>query len=422
MAEIDIVADQIERRLVADLIPYARNSRLHSAESVNKLAAGMREWGWTYPCLIDEDNGLICGHGRVLAAQKLKLTEVPVIVAKGWSEEKKRAYVIWDNKSSDLSIFDPDVLKIELSDLQSGGFDLSLTGFSSLELTSIFATQEGNTDPDEAPEPPAVPVSQAGDLWTFDGGHRLICGDCTSKEVVDRLLEGRKPHLLVSDQPFGVEYDPAWRSTEVPQVGKWKAPNRSHGAVQNDHRADWREAWALFPGDVIYVWHDASNPAATQLALEACGFEVRSQIIWRKSSMAVGRGHYHWAHEAMFYAVRKTANGHWAGDRKQTTVWDIDAPKRSETGHGTQKPVECMARPILNNSAPGDLVLDPFIGSGSSMIAAHTNKRVALGIEIDPKYCDVVCQRMIGFTGAQPILAETGETFEQVKARRLEVV
>lgn len=417
MAEIVIHSRQVEMLPLDALHGYDRNARTHPASQIQVLANIVREHGWTTPILIDDQDEIVAGHGRLEVARKLKMTEVPCVRLSNLSPEQIRMIRISDNQTGLLSGWADDLLKLELGDLQGLGADLSLTGFSSLELTSIFATQEGNTDPDEAPEPPAVPVSQAGDLWTFDGGHRLICGDCTSKEVVDRLLEGRKPHLLVSDAPYGVEYDPAFRSRLL-QDGA----HRAEGRVQNDHRADWREAWALFPGDVIYVWHDASNPAATQLALEACGFEVRSQIIWRKSSMAVGRGHYHWAHEAMFYAVRKTANGHWAGDRKQTTIWDIDAPKRSETGHGTQKPVECMARPILNNSAPGDVVLDGFMGSGSTMIAAHTNKRVALGIEIDPKYVDVTCLRMAAFTGAQPILAETGETFEQVKARRLEVV
>lgn len=690
----------------AVLVPYEKNARTHSAEQVRQIRRSIEEFGFANPILLrDDEQSIGAGHGRQLAALlRPPLKRVPTIVLKGLSDVQWRALIVADNKLAMNAGWDEGLLRLELGELAGEGFDLSIMGFSSLELNGLFATVEGETDPDDVPEPPKIPVSRSGDLWLFEGGHRVICGDCTSKEVVSRLLEGRAPVLCSTDSPYGVSYDPAWRSREVPQVGKFKAPNRSHGAVQNDTRADWREAWALFPGDVIYVWHDGANPAPTQLALEACGFEIRSQIIWRKTSMVVGRGHYHWAHETCqpagtmvkrvlkdgrwkqhseieevpieslrdgdkvasynpyesvirrrgrkirtskrhydgnmfsikcagkttratdghlfsarfdatasglqviylmrrgnwwrigqvrvfnsrgfgmadeladeawiiavtpnpseakvleqalscrygiptthwnversarteglrsaeqvakiysiigldriqtgalellaaygrspiypllekgekgifsrvctrlvracniipglmqlpvptsgedfnwepisgatfapfsgevysmdvekdahyiadglvthncFYAVRKTGNGHWTGGRKQTTVWDIDAPKRSETGHGTQKPVECMARPITSNSALGDLIYDPFLGSGSTLIGVHMNKRVLAGCEIDPVYVDVIVQRFANFTGLQPTLAETGETFEQVREARLEVV
>lgn len=421
MSEVKFMAEQIERRPTDALIPYARNARLHDSAQVSKIAASMREFGWTYAVLIDEEDGILCGHGRVLAAQKLKLAEVPVMVARGWSEAQKRAYILADNRLSLDATWDTALLKIELGDLQSSGFDIGLTGFSTLELTNLFSTIEGETDADEATEPAETPISLPGDLWCMQD-HRLLCGDSTSKEDVDRLLAGKSPHLLLSDQPFGVGYSPSWRTTDVPQVGKFKSPNRSHATVKNDDRADWREAWALFAGDVAYVWHDGSNPAATQLALEACAFEIRSQIIWRKTSMVVGRGHYHYAHESCFYAVRKGKNGHWVGDRKQTTVWDIDAPKRAETGHGTQKPVECMARAVRNNSAVGDVIYEPFSGSFTTGIACHENKRVCLAMEIEPRWVDAGVLRWERFTGLKATLAETGETFEEVRARRSEVV
>lgn len=417
MADVKFMAESVERRPTDALVPYARNARTHSPEQVGQIAASMREFGWTYPVLVDEDDGIIAGHGRVLAAQKLKLAEVPVMVARGWSEAQKRAYVLADNRIALSSGWDEGLLRVELGDLKAGGFDLSLTGFSSLDLTKLFSTTEGATDPDDVPDALPAPVSQLGDLWLC-GAHRILCGDCTSKEDVERLLAGRVPHLCSTDQPYGVSYDPAWRSTDVPQVGKFRAPNRAHGAVQNDERADWREAWALFPGDVIYVWHDGANAASTQVALESCGFEVRSQIIWRKQSFAVGRGHYHWAHESCLYAVRKGKNGHWQGSRKQSTVWDIEAPKRADTGHGTQKPVEAMARPMLNNSEVGDLIYDPFLGSGSALIGAHMNKRIALGCEISPMYIDTAIIRWEKFTGEQAVFADTGETFAQTRERR----
>lgn len=416
MAEgIDIVAEAIETRQVVDLVPYARNARTHSPEQVGQIAASMREFGWTYPVLVDEDDGIIAGHGRVLAAQKLKLLEVPVIVAQGWSDAKKRAYVLADNKLAENAGWDGALLKVELGDLQGQGFDLSLTGFSSLELRGIFATQDGQTDPDDTPDAPAHPVSQLGDLWRL-GDHWLICGDCTDKEAVERVLGGSKPHLCVTDQPYGVSYDPSWRSKALKD-----GASRAEGAVANDDRADWREAWSLFPGDVIYLWHDALTADVPAASLRACGFELRSHIVWNKSRAAVGRGHYHWKHEACWYAVRKGGSGHWAGDRKQSTVWDIDHP-RSESGHGTQKPVEAMARPLRNNSQPGDHIYEPFSGSGTTLIGCQMNKRICHAVEIDPRYVDVTIKRFADFTGVAPILADTGETFEQVKARRAEVV
>lgn len=415
MPEVTFMAEQVERRPTDALVPYARNARTHSPEQVGQIAASMREFGWTYPVLVDEEDSIIAGHGRVLAAQKLKLPEVPVMVARGWSEAQKKAYILADNKLAENAGWDEALLRVELADLQAEGFDLSLTGFSSLELTGLFSTQDGNTDPDETPEPPATPTSQAGDLWRL-GDHRLICGDCTDKATVERVLDGQKPHLMVTDPPYGVEYDPAWRSKALQDGAR-----RAEGLVQNDDRDDWREAWALFPGDVAYVWHAPHRAPEVLASLEAVALLRRWHIIWNKSRQVLGRGHYHLKHEACWYAIREGANGHWSGDRKQTTVWDIDHA-RSETGHGTQKPVEAMARPIRNNSQPGDRVYDPFMGSGTTIIAAQMNKRIAHGCELSPAYVDVCLQRFAAFTGQQPVLAETGETFEQVKARRLEVI
>lgn len=416
---IDFMAEEIERRSVVDLVPYARNSRKHSPESVTQLAAGMREFGWTMPILIDEEDGIIAGHGRVLAAQKLKLSEVPVIVARGWSDEKKRAYVIWDNKSAELSTFDKDMLRLELGDLQGAGFDLSLTGFSSLELRGLFSTQEGRTDPDEAPDPPVAPVSQFGDLWRL-GEHWLICGDATDKATVERVLGGASPHLMVTDQPYGTNYRSARRGTEFLNDGT----NRSKGDVRNDDRADWREAWALFGGDVAYVWHNPLQSAVVQSGLEVNGFELRAQIIWEKVQAIVGppKGHYRWQHEACFYLVRKGKTGHWTGSHKENTIWHADRPKRNETGHSTQKPVELFRKAIVNNSEPEERIYDPFCGSGTSIIAAQMNKRVCHAVEIEPAFVDVIIKRFADFTGVAPILAETGETFDQVKARRAEAV
>lgn len=431
-------APPTELRPVADLVKYARNARTHSAEQVAEIRSSMREFGWTIPVLVDEEDGIIAGHGRIMAAEKtyakgeqirgldgqlLPLGYAPVMVARGWSEAQKRAYVLADNKIALNAGWDDALLKIELGDLQADGFDLSLTGFSSLELTTIFSTEEGHRDPDDTPEVPETPVSQPGDLWRL-GDHWLICGDSTDKVTVERVLGGTKPHLMVTDPPYGVSYDPDWRN-DAAQAGATSlrgAPGgRATGKVENDDRADWREAWALFPGDVAYVWHAGNFGPLVQASLAACGFETRAQIIWNKSVMAIGRGHYHWKHEPCWYVVRKGANGHWSGDRKQTTVWDIEH-RKSESGHGTQKPVEAMARPMRNNSQPGDHVYEPFSGSGTTIIAGQMNKRIVHAVELSGAYCDVAILRWQEFTGQKAVLSETGQTFEEVRGARLDVV
>lgn len=407
----------IQYRDPASLEDYDRNARTHSPEQVRQIRRSMDEFKVYNPILLRDDEKTIgAGHGRKLAALlKPAIARVPTITLRGLTDAQWRALVIADNKLALNAGWNENILRMELGDLQAEGFDLSITGFSSLELTGFFTTEEGQTDPDAAPEPPAIPVSRLGDLWRL-GDHLLICGDCTEKEVVDRVLAGQKPHLMVTDPPYGVDYDPAWRSAALKDGAK-----RAEGQVQNDHQPDWREAWGLFPGEVAYIWHDALACGVVSEGLRAAAFDLRSQIIWNKGAAAIGRGHYHWKHEACFYAVRKGGNGHWAGDRKQTTVWDIEH-RKSETGHSTQKPVEAMARPIRNNSKPGDRIFDPFCGSGSSIIAAQMNKRITHAIELNPAYVDVALRRFAEFTGVAPILAETEQTFEQVKAARFDVV
>jgi DNA modification methylase len=246
-------------------------------------------------------------------------------------------------------------------------------------------------------------VSVSGDLWLL-GRHRLLCGDSTVATDVDRVLGGVEPHLMVTDPPYGVEYDPAWRDEAAkfsPSMGNRKGT--ALGAVKNDGRSDWQEAWKLFPGDVAYVWHAGRHASAVQVSVEAAGFEIRCQIVWAKTHLAIGRGHYHWQHEPCWYAVRKGANCHWQGDRTQTTLWTIQH-RKSATGHSTQKPVECMRRPIENNSSPGQAVYEPFSGSGTTIIAAQMTARVAHAIEIAPCYVDVAVARWQKFTGQHAVL------------------
>jgi DNA modification methylase len=380
---------------------------MHSDEQVAQVAASIREWGWTNPVLVGEDGGIIAGHCRVLAGRKLGLAEVPVMLAVDWTEAQKRAYVLADNQLTLNASWNPELLRLELEDLQSLDFDLGLIGFDEAQLAALTANP-GLTDPDEVPEPPAVPVAQLGEVWQL-GRHRLVCGDATKAEDVAKALGGVQPHLMVTDPPYGVDYDPDWRNRADRANGKPYGA-RAIGLVENDDRADWRQAWELFPGDVIYAWHP---PGAKQVdhyaALIAAGFEIRMQIIWAKPHFPVGRGNYHVQHEPCWYAVRKSKTAHWSGDRTQTTLWQIanrtafkggmNGSEDNWSGHSTQKPVECMKRPIENNSSPGQAVYDPFVGSGTTIIAAEMMARACHALEINPTYCDVTIERWQNFTG-----------------------
>jgi DNA modification methylase len=405
---------KIEKLPTDTLIPYARNTRTHSEAQVAQIAGSIREFGFTNPVLIDGENGIIAGHGRVLAAQKLKLGTVPCIRLSYLTDTQRRAYIIADNKLALNAGWDEELLGLELADLREEGFDLELTGFDGAELANLLAeTTEGQTDPDEVPEPPVDPVSVLGDVWVL-GRHRIACGDCTDQGTVDKALNGVQPHLMVTDPPYGVEYDAGWRDSALGV----KVGGRATGAVLSDDRADWRDAWALFPGEVAYVWHAMNTQHAVAESIIASDFEVRAEIVWAKSSLVMSRGHYHPQHESCFYAVRKGGTGHWAGDRKQTTLWKIDKPQKSETGHSTQKPVECMKRPIENNSSPGQAVYEPFSGSGTTIIAGEMTGRCVHAIELNPAYVDVAVTRWQAFTGKQAIHEASGKTFDELKAEK----
>lgn len=414
-------ADRVERWPLERLIPSARNARTHSPAQVAEIAASMREWGWTNPVLADEDGSIIAGHGRVLAAALLEWIEAPVMVALGWTDAQKRAYRIADNKLAEHAGWDTAMLALEMRDLKDIGFDLTLTGFSEGELVDLLTERTlGNTDPDEIPDTPSEPVSRLGDVWAL-GGHTLACGDATDPLVVERALGGVKPHLMVTDPPYGVEYDADWRNKAARTcegMGNRAIGAGAIGKVLNDDRSDWREAWTLFPGEVAYVWHAGRHASSVQASLEACGFDIRCQIIWAKQQFAIGRGHYHWQHEPCWYVVRKGATGHWNGDRKQTTLWQIDKPQKSETGHSTQKPVECMRRPIENNSSPGQAIYEPFSGSGTTIIAAEMTGRCCHAIELNPAYVDVAITRWQAFTGKQATLDGDGRAFDEIASDR----
>lgn len=397
-------ADAVERRPLTSLKHYSANARTHSPEQVAQIAASIREFGFTIPLLVDEAGELIAGHGRARAAEEIGLELVPVMVARGWTQKQIKAYRLADNQLALNAGWDVKLLAAELETLPDMA---ALIGFSESELRRLgrLTGNPGLTDPDEAPALPDVPTSKAGDLWLC-GQHRILCGDACNAQDVERLLSGVKPNLMVTDPPYGVDYDPHWRAEAGVNNNRKKM-----GEVVNDERADWRQAYDLFPGAVAYVWHAGKYASEVQRSLEASGFEMRAQIIWAKDRFALSRGDYHWQHEPCWYAVRQ--KGNWCGDRSQSTLWTI--PSRDDSGHGhsTQKPVEAMRRPMQNNSSAGQAVYDPFVGSGTTIIAAEMEARVALSLEINPAYVDVAVTRWQDFTGEKARL-DGGPSFDDV--------
>ncbi len=407
---------------VASLVPYAANARTHSDAQVAQIAASIAEFGFVNPVLVDAAGVLVAGHGRVLAAKRLGMASVPAIRLAHLTEAQARALRLADNQIALNSGWDEALLATELALIRDDGFDLALLGFDQAALDALLAdaglggagegAQAGEDAP--APEPLPEPITRPGDLWRL-GPHRLLCGDATVAADVQRLLAGTIPHLMATDPPYGVEYDPQWRH----EAGVNSSART--GVVLNDHIADWREAWALFPGDVAYVWHAGRHSRTVAESLEVVGFTIRAQIIWAKSQMVFGRGHYHWQHEPCFYAVRDGKTGHWQGARDQKTLWSvatIGGEEDAATVHGTQKPVEVMRRPMLNNSEAGQSVYEPFCGSGTTIIAAETVGRVCLAMEISPDYCDVAVLRWQQLTGEVAVLDGDGQTFNTIATAR----
>jgi len=390
------------------LVPSPRNARTHNDAQVAEIAGSIRAFGFTNPILVSEAGDVIAGHGRLAAACQLGLSEVPVIMLKDLTELQRRQLMLADNRIALNAGWDLDMLRLELKDLSALGADLSVLGFTVKELAQALTSADtmGLTHEDEVPASCETPVSRPGDIWCL-GPHRLACGDSTDAATVKELFGGVEPPLMVTDPPYGVDYDPAWRHragvNQSTRIGK----------VPNDERADWAEAWALFPGRIAYVWHGALHAATVAESLIRQGFTIRAQIIWAKERLVIGRGDYHWQHEPCWYAVRD--KGYWTGDRKQTTLWTISSGGQdTETVHGTQKPVECMRRPILNNSAPGEGVYDPFLGSGTTLIAAQTTGRVCFGVELDAGYVDLSIRRWQVFTGQKAKLLADGRNFDDL--------
>ena len=397
---------------IEKLIPYARNSRTHSDEQVAQIAGSIREFGFTNPVLIGVDNDIIAGHGRVMAARKLGLAEVPCIRLAHLTDTQRRAYVIADNKLALNSGWDEELLKVELLSLRDEeNFDLDLIGFSEDELAALLSVQtvEGNTDPDEVPEPPADPVSVVGDIWIL-GNHRLMCGDSTSIDALNLLCGGQLIDLWLTDPPYNVAYK-----------GKTKdALKIKNDSMQDDDfrkflRDTYTAADAVMkPGAVFYIWHADSEGYNFRGAAVDANWKVRQCLIWEKQTLVMGRQDYHWKHEPCLYGWKEGAAHLWASDRKQTTLLKFDRPSRNGE-HPTMKPVALFEYQLLNNTKCGDLVLDSFGGSGTTVIACEKNGRYARVMELDPKYCDVIVNRWQDFSGKQAVHAESGKTFDELK-------
>ena len=391
------------------LIPFAKNSRIHSGDQVAQIAASIKEFGFTNPVLIDNDGGIIAGHGRVMAARKLKLKEVPCIRLKHLTDAQKRAYVIADNKLALNAGWDDEMLKLELGDLKELNFDLSLTGFSTDEINALLTPDvvEGLTDEDAVPDTPEEPVTRLGDVWIL-GNHRLMCGDSTIIDEATKLCNGVAVDMLLTDPPYNVAYE-----------GGNGLKIKNDNMQDEQFRQFLRDAFVtadtvMKPGAVFYIWHADLEGYNFRGACKDAGWIVRQCLIWKKSSLVMGRQDYHWRHEPCLYGWKEGAGHLWAADRKQTTILEFDKPTRNGE-HPTMKPVALFEYQMLNNTKGGDIVLDLFGGSGTTMLAAEKHGRVAYLMELDPKYCDVIVQRWQEFTGKTATLESTGQPFMPVK-------
>jgi DNA modification methylase len=397
--------------------PYARNLRKND-HAVDRMVAAITEFGFKVPLLVRSGGELIDGHLRLKAAHKRGFRYLPVIVCDDWTPAQVKAFRLLVNRSASWADWDLESVRFELAELKIAEFDLKLTGFSGFELDSLLAGTGPDGLVDCVPEVPEQPVTRAGDLWLC-GPHRVLCGDATSSADVARVLGPATPQLMITDPPYGVEYDPCWRE----QAGL--GAQRQTGTVQNDDRADWTAAYQLFPGDVAYVWHAGVHAGEVAAGLTIAGFAIRSQIIWAKQHFVMSRGHYHWQHEPCWYAVRQDRSAHWRGDRIQSTLWQLanlnpfgGISEEPITGHGAQKPVELMRRPMVNHTEPGGTVYDPFLGSGTTLAAAEMSGRGCLGIDIDPRYVDVAVLRWQALAGKKAVLDGDGKTFDDVRELR----
>jgi DNA modification methylase len=384
------------KRKLNELVPSQNNPRKLTEKQYDDLKKSLTKFDLAEIPAINTDNTILAGHQRLRILTELDGLDREIDVRvpnRQLTEEEAREYLIRSNKN--LGEWDWEILKndFDQSDLIDWGFE---------EIDFGLEPEETQGD-DDVPEAGEKVITKPGDLYEL-GSHRLLCGDSTVATDVEKALGGQVPILMVTDPPYGVEYDPKWRDGL-----KTSKALSSIGTVKNDDSADWGKAYSLFPGDICYVWHSGNFTHIVSQNLQDCGFVIINPIIWAKSMLVMGRGNYHWKHEHCWYAVRKDKNHNWQGSRTQTTVWEIDSnhaflkDKEKTWGHSTQKPIPCMQIPILNNSKKGEFVYDPFAGTGTTLIACEKNKRNCLTIEIDPGYVDICVKRYIEFCKANKI-------------------
>ena len=384
---------------IEDLIPYASNSRTHSEQQIAQIAASIREFGWTNPVLINDENSIIAGHGRLLAARQLKMTEVPCIKLDHLTKSQQKALVIADNQLALNAGWDVEMLKAEISGLDTDGFDLDLLGFDSDFLKGLLIEEtEGLTDEDAVPDVPEEPETKLGDVWVL-GRHRLMCGDSTSIDAVERLCENQLVDMWLTDPPYNVAYEGRTKDALTIKNDKMNDSGFRQFLCDAYLAADAN----MKKGAVFYIWHADSEGYNFRAAAHDAGWTVRQCLIWKKQTMVMGRQDYHWKHEPCLYGWKDGAAHLWATDRKQTTILEFDRPSRN-ADHPTIKPVELFEYQMLNNTKGSDLVLDSFAGSGTTAIACEKHGRNARLMELDPKYCDVIKKRWEDFTGQKAIL------------------
>lgn len=404
----ELVKWTLKELSIRDLKDHPKNPRQIGKDQLERLGKLISKFGLIDKPIINQDMTIIGGHQRIKYLKKQKAKSVECWVSDTLlSQEDIDELCIGLNLHQGAWDWDIMANQWDPVDLLNYGFtEEQLLGASNEaeNIAEILASDEPEEEVELRDEKEAK--TKLGDLYVL-GSHRLICGDSTDPDVVSRVLNGEEPLLMITDPPYGVNYDPTWRNG-IKTKGKFRAKTKMNGKVLNDDLADWRIAYSLFPGSVAYVWHGGKHSGLVAKNLEDCEFEIVSQIIWNKQNICFGRGDYHWKHEPCYYAVRKGHKHNWQGDRKQNTVWDIsnlnpvgrkNSDDRDEKieGHGTQKPLECMARPIQNHTIEGELVYDPFLGSGTTLIAAERLDRKCIGIELSPAYCDMIVRRYINF-------------------------
>ena len=416
------LADKIEQWPTAKLLPYARNARTHSDEQVAQIAASIAEFGFTNPILAGADGVIVAGHGRLAAAHKLGLALVPVVILEHLSPTQRRALVIADNRIAENAGWDEAMLRIELVTLQDDDFDVSLTGFDADALADLLADEDGNgdgeTDDDAVPEITETPISRPGDVWLL-GGHRLLCGDSTKAECFEQLLQGEQVDMVFTDPPYNVNYANTAKD-------KMRGTNR---AILNDNLGDgfYDFLLAVLTPTIancrggIYVAMSSSELDVLQSAFREAGGKWSTFVIWAKNTFTLGRSDYQRQYEPILYGWPEGATRHWCGDRDQSDVWQIKKPHKNDL-HPTMKPVELVERAIRNSSRPGNVVLDPFGGSGTTLIAAEKSGRLARLIELDPKYVDVIVRRWQDWTGKQATRESDGFAFDDQAASDSSVI